>query len=237
MKKLNVLNGEALKEYFNKNFSAGEEDIISFNECLVDGGLHKDIFSEEFFIIRKNFITKYYDVSEEVYNEKASEFNSLLNNTYDKIILWVDFDMFCQINMLTILAYLDYKHFEGAVTVNIIKQDFYCCSSFSDIIEEKIELDSLDNFYNLYLDILIEKNFQRISTNQYPDIFKQLSQLKEGIKLYINYKSTNREIRDFISERRSKSRLEILKDLIKYLNKYGLGDIQYMKILDEMGIK
>jgi hypothetical protein len=236
MKNLNVLNGESLKEYFSKNFSAIEEHIISFNECLVDGELHKEIFSEEFFSIRKNFITKCYQVSEEIYNEKAGELKPLLNNTYDKITLWFDFDMFCQINMLTILAYLDYKHFKGAVTVNIIKQDFFYCSSFSEIVEEKIELDSLENFYDLYLAILIERDFEKISSKQYSDIFKKLPQLKEGTKLYINYKSTNNEIIDFINERKSKNRYEILKDLIKYLNKYGLGDIQYMKILDEIGI-
>jgi hypothetical protein len=237
MKNLNVFNGESLKEYFSKNFSTIEEHIISFNECLVDGELHKDIFSEEFFSIRKNFITKCYQVSEEIYNEKAGELKPLLNNTYDKITLWFDFDMFCQINLLTILAYLNHKNFEGAVTVNIVKQDFFYCSSFSEIVEEKIELDSLDNFYNLYLDILIEGGFEKISSKQYSDIFKKLPQLKEGIKLYINYKSTNNEIVDFINERKSKNRYEILKDLIKYLNKYGLGDIQYMKILDEIGIK
>lgn len=236
MKRLNVLNGEALKEYFTKNFDGYAEDIISFNECLVDGELHENIFSKEFFSIRENFITEYFEVSAEVYKEKSiNELKPLLDNRYDEITLWFDFDMFCQINMLSVLAYLDYVKFKGLVIVNIIKQDFFYFSQ-SEIVERIINLDSLDGFYNLYKDILILKDFQRICSDMYLSIFKQLTCLKEGIKLYIDYKSPSSEIVNFINERRYKKRYDILVDLIKDLNHYGLGDTQYMKILDEMGI-
>jgi hypothetical protein len=237
MKKLNILNGEALKEYFNKNITVDREDVISFNECLVDGELHESIFSKDFFSIRENFITKGYNVSSEVYKEKSiNELSPLLNNKYEKITLWFDFDMFCQINMLTVLAYLDSMKFKGLVTVIIIKQDFFYCRQ-NDIIEDKIELEFLDNFYRLYRDILIKKDFEKVHIDLYLNIFKRLPYLKEGIKLYGNYRGSNNEIIDFINDRRDKSRKVILMDLIKNLSNYGLGDTQYMKILDEMGVR
>jgi hypothetical protein len=237
MKKLNILNGEALKKYFLKNFDAERDDIISFNECLVDGELHENIFSEDFFSLRERFITKNFNLPPEEYRQKSvNELKTLLNNKYENIILWFDFDLFCQINMLTILAYLNYVKFNGLVRVNIIKQDFFYYSQ-KEIIENEIELDSIDNFYNLYVDILIKKDFEKADSDLYQNIFKQLPYLKEGIRLYRKYKGSNSEIIDFINKRRGKSRKDILIDLIKNLNHYGLGDTQYMRILDEMGIK
>ena len=124
--KLNILNGEALREFFKRIQDPEGEDIISFNECLVDGEVHKNIFSEEFFSIREDFITKHFHVSPEEYEEKSiREISPLLKNQYKEIVLWFDFDMFCQINMLTILAYLDSIQFDGKVVINIIKQHFF----------------------------------------------------------------------------------------------------------------
>lgn len=237
MKKLNILNGEALKEYFTKNMIIENEDIIAFNECLVDGDLHDNIFSEGFFSLRESFITKSFNVSSEEYKQKLiKELGPLLNNRYEEITLWFDFDMFCQINMLTILAYLDYKRFNGLVTVNIIKQDFFYFNP-NDVIEDKIELDSLGNFYSLYLDILIKEDFEKLHSNLYTNLFRQLPYLREGINLFRKYKGSNDEIIEFINERRCSSRKDILIGLIKSLNHYGLGDTQYMKILDEMDIR
>ncbi|AGK53639.1 hypothetical protein [Bacillus sp. 1NLA3E] len=238
MKKLNILNGEALKEFFRKNYIANGEGIISFNDCLVDGEVHRKIFSEEFFTIRENFITRNYDVSPEVYKEKSiSEIWPLLHRNYEEVALWFDFDMFCQINLLTILAYLDSIKFYGSVTVNIIKQVFFKCSSITEIIKDKIEIHSLDHFYDLYVETLIKKDFEKIQGDVYLDIFKQLPYLREGIKLYLNYKNPNNDIRNYINKIKGKGRQEILIDLINNLNHFGLGDVQYNKILDEMGIK
>lgn len=238
VQKLNILNGESLTEFFRKMYFEEGEDIISFNECLVDGEVHQNIFSEEFFRVRKNFITKHYDVSSKVYNTKSiTEIRPLLYNKYDEITLWFDFDMFCQINLLTILAYLDSIRFEGAVTVNIIKQCFFECESIDEIILNQVKVHSLDHFFDLYFDILVKKDFEKVNGVKYLGIFKQLPYLKEGIRLYIKYKSSNNEIRDFINERKGKSRLEILIDLINNQNHYGLGDVHYLKILDKMGIR
>lgn len=238
MKKINVLNGESLKEYFEKKCNMEAEEVVSFNECLADGTLHEDIFSEEFFSVREKFITESYRVSEEAYKEKSvKELKPLLKKDYDEIILWFDYDMFCQVNMLVVLAYLDFHRFHGRVTINIIHQHFFNCSSPEEIIEDKIIINSLKDFYSLYFDILIEKNYEAVKSTKYKAIFELLPWLKDGIALYIKYTTSNSEIKDFISERRNKVRNEILVDLMNNLNKYGLSDTQYKRILDDMGVK
>lgn len=238
MMKLNILNGDALKDFFKRFKNHDGEDIISFNECLIDGEVHKDIFSEEFFSIRESFLVKNYHVSPEEYKEKSiREIRPLFNKQYKEIDLWFDFDMFCQINMLTILSYLDFIQFEGKVVINIIKQGFFQSNSINEIVEDKVELNVLDHFYDLYVDILIYKDFAKLRSDKYQYNFKNLPYLIEGIQLYINYNNSKSEIKDFILERKNKSRQDILLDLINNLNKYGLGDVQYMKILDEMGIQ
>ena len=42
----------------------------------------------------------------------VAELDELLNKSHSNIILWFDEDMFCQINVLTLCAYLDCTHFE-----------------------------------------------------------------------------------------------------------------------------
>lgn len=238
VKKLNILNGESLQQYFMEKSICREEDTIAFNECLVDGQLEEHIFSESFFHVREKFLTDYLTVTTDQYKEKVVKpLGPLMNcSNYNSIDLWFDFDMFCQINMLTLLAYLDYRKYDGVVTVNIIEQDFFYFGKLQDIIIDKITLRSLDGFYSLYKDMMIARDFNKLSKDLYSNIFKQLPWLEDGIKLYIDYNLPENGITRFIEERRNKSRKELLFELIRELNNYGLGDVQYKKILDSMKI-
>ena len=44
----------------------------------------------------------------------------VLNNEYNELYLWFDEDMFCQINVLTILAWLDQNNNSQSVILNIV---------------------------------------------------------------------------------------------------------------------
>ena len=60
---LNITNGECFNEYFINKY---KEISFPFNECIMDGEVHEDIFSNEFILIR----SKCLNVSLDVYNNK-----------------------------------------------------------------------------------------------------------------------------------------------------------------------
>ncbi len=63
-----------------------------------------DLFSDEFVKIR----AKVHHVTPVQYYEHALKpLQPLLNKNFTHISMWFDYDMFCQINLLTILAWLD----------------------------------------------------------------------------------------------------------------------------------
>lgn len=238
MENLNILNGESLKQFLIEKYNFNDENLIAFNECLIDGKVHRDIFSNDFFEARSHFLSEAYDVSSiEYFSKTSKELSPLLNNHFDSITLWFDFDMFCQINMLTILAYLEYTKFKGDVFINIISQDFHKFNSIDDMIDIKVKPSRLKNYYDLYEEVVVNKDFSNLNSIKYNKNFKELPCLKYGLELYSIYTSTNHEIKGFINEMADKDRYEILVELLNRFRNYGLGDLQFIRILNEIDIK
>ena len=58
----------------------------------------------------------------------------LLTNDYKCIVLWFGDDMFCQMNLLTVLAFLEQQRYQGKVYYYMVKEMTY------DVEETEIEL-------------------------------------------------------------------------------------------------
>ena len=59
----------------------------------------------------QNCILELYDGKEDTYIV-LNQLEPLFKNKFDTIVLWFGDDMFCQMNMLTILAYLEQSNFD-----------------------------------------------------------------------------------------------------------------------------
>lgn len=78
----------------------------------------------------------------------------VFKNKFDTIVLWFGDDMFCQINMLTILAYLEQCNFEGDVLfcmANEITYEMMLPDAYEVDINGSLEkYKSIIFIYNIY---------------------------------------------------------------------------------------
>jgi hypothetical protein len=210
---LNIVNGTALKEYLVDKWQ-NDERIISFNESMITGKSSEIIFNDEFFHLRAASLGISYDQYLEV---TVAELDELLHKPHAKIALWFDEDMFCQINALTLCAYLDSIHFEGKVRFNMIQQDFWRYN-VEEIVIRSYKLD-VRGYYSLYKDVLLRNVFKKNNVSI-------LAEMKKGISLYENYISDTSEIRTAIKEmiQNHQSKSYIIKEISEIYPNYGIGD-------------
>ncbi|MEG1510173.1 MAG: AraC family transcriptional regulator [Clostridia bacterium] len=210
MKILNILNGTVMLEHFKKLGNI-EGELVSFNEAMCDGEVSSSIFSSDFVDER----SVYHLISREDYEENVVDIlNPLLSKSYEKLVLWFDKDMFCQINLLTILAYLDQNEVYDDVILNYVDEKFEV---------EKCVVVKPKSFYSIYVSVLVCKHMPKIAL---PPI------LKRGVELYLEYSLPENDITDFIIDNIEMPEDELVAHLFKNFKEYGLGDVQYFRLID-----
>lgn len=103
---LHITNGDNFTEKLKSLKLTG--DIITWREMLCEGKTLTSVGSESFWKTRFEFLNKNYKVSKSWFIEKTlKEYRSLCNHKQqDEIVLWFDYDLFCQVNMLAVLSWL-----------------------------------------------------------------------------------------------------------------------------------
>ncbi len=103
---LHITNGDAFTQRLSTLNHKG--DIITWREMLCEGKTLTNVGSENFWKTRFEFLNKNYKVSKSWFIEKTlKEYRSLCNHKQqDTIVLWFEYDLFCQINMLAVLSWL-----------------------------------------------------------------------------------------------------------------------------------
>lgn len=103
---LHITNGDAFTERLGTLQLKG--DVITWREMLCEGKTLTNVGSENFWKTRFEFLSKNYKVSKSWFIEKTlKEYRSLCNHKQqDHIVLWFEYDLFCQINMLAVLSWL-----------------------------------------------------------------------------------------------------------------------------------
>lgn len=209
---LNLLNGMAMYEFFNEN-CALDGELIPFNEAMCEGSCHENIFSSDF--IEERCVIHMCEY-EDYENLVIKPLFPLINGNFDELILWFDEDMFCQMNLITLLAFIDKNDLAENVMVNFVDSDYNLGYSVQV---------SVKNFYNLYVDVLV--------LNKLPNIPLPKT-IQKGIELYFNYKKDDNEITQFIKENLGKEEFDIVDELIEKFPDYGLGDNQYLRLIDKV---
>ncbi|GAA4463175.1 hypothetical protein GCM10023189_40910 [Nibrella saemangeumensis] len=108
MKTLHVLNGDATLHGFRQSGLPG--DVAVWREMLSEGPVKADVHSdEELWAIRRNWIQEEFGdqlPAEETYADKVvQEFTRICQYAdYDEVVFWFEHDLFCQINLVFLLA-------------------------------------------------------------------------------------------------------------------------------------
>lgn len=101
---LHILNGDSTAYSFGETGLDG--DILVWREVLSQGPLQEDISSGAFWSARSEWICDGLNETPENYLENVVNPLAKLNEPYEEINLWFEFDLHCQANLLGVLNML-----------------------------------------------------------------------------------------------------------------------------------
>ncbi|WP_431312506.1 helix-turn-helix transcriptional regulator [Sporosarcina jeotgali] len=209
---LNLLNGQMMYEEFKSKKLMGDSDYAPFNEAMCVHATTSTIFDTAFIQTRASG----HHVSEESYcNTVIKPLSSLFNKRYNYIVLWFGEDMFCQMNLLTLLAYLERSNYGGKVFLNSFREDEFKVN--------QVEL-TLGNYSSVYEDVLVS----HVNPSQ-----ELMPVMYQAVKLFLEMQSENNAVTQFILNNQQLSQSELLKRLFVVFPMIGYGDTQYIELIEK----
>jgi len=246
---LHITNGDSLTDRLKAMNLKG--DIITWREMLCEGKTLTNVGSESFWKTRFEFLNKNYKVSKSWFVEKTlKEYRSLCNHKQqDHIVLWFEYDLFCQINMLAVISWLKthrkYANISLVCSGNEDETDkMYSLGEVSDeklleLYENRTELSMNDIEYADYVwQLYCSDNPIRLEnlTDFKNYQFDYLSDaIKAHLKRFPTIKNGLNDIENHVLqlslEKKPKSKRELLQAVLMDQGVYGFGDSQYDRII------
>ncbi|WP_399630191.1 helix-turn-helix transcriptional regulator [Sporosarcina sp. SG10008] len=209
---LNVLNGQVMYEEFKAEKLMGDSDYVPFNEAMCVHATTAQVFDDEFIQTR----ALGHHVSVENYIRKVIyPFNTIFKEEYKYIVLWFGEDMFCQMNLLTILTYFEQSGYKGKVFLNSFREDEFKVS--------QTELQ-LGDYESVYKEVLI--NHRKPSIELLPVMY-------QAIDIFLDMLKENNEVVKYISKNKDLSTAELVNRLFDLFPTIGYGDSQYIELINK----
>ncbi len=212
---LNVLNGQHMYEKFRSNQWMGASDYVPFNEAMCVHEATEEVFSESFCSIR----ARGHDSTLSGYEQIVIyPLHQLFTNLHDYkcIVLWFGDDLFCQLNLLTMLAYLEQQQYTGTVYFNTVQEQTY------DVQQTEM---TLGTFASLYKQVVLH--------HQMPTE-PMLPVMYQSIRLYLQLQQPDNELTRHIAAHPDQSESELVRHMLKLFPHYGLGDTQYIEYIRQV---
>lgn len=116
-KKLHIFNGDSSYELFRLNGEVKGSCVV-WRELLCDGKCTYEVGSKKFWDTRAYFFENELMVDFEEYSAKTmAEFEKMDVHKFHEVILWFEYDLFCQINCLALISYLHQQSYEGLISI------------------------------------------------------------------------------------------------------------------------
>lgn len=249
---LHITNGDSLTNRLKSLELKG--DIITWREMLCEGKTLTNVGSETFWKTRFEFLNKNYKVSKQWFVEKTlKEYRSLCNHKQqDQIVLWFEYDLFCQINMLAVISWL--KTHRKYAQISLV------CSGDEDETDKMYGLNELTD--EQLLQLFENRTILKQDDIEYADYVWQLycsdnpirlenltdfknyqfDYLSEAIKAHLKrfptIKNGLNEIENHILQltldKQPKTKRELLSTVLSDQGVYGFGDTQYERIITSL---
>mgnify|MGYP001790871544 FL=1 len=249
---LHITNGDSFTSKLKTLDLKG--DIITWREMLCEGKTLCNVGSESFWKTRFEFLNKNYKISKSWFVEKTlKEYRSLCNHKQqDHIVLWFEYDLFCQINMLAVLSWLKThrRHAEISLVCSGKEDDSDRLYALNDLSDEKLlnlyenrltlsqdDIEFADYVWQLYCSDNPIRLENVITHN--PFQFKYLADaLKAHLRRYPTIKNglnaLENKVLSTVENKNLESRPELLKTLLGNQGYYGFGDSQYERIISTL---
>ncbi|MEN1783771.1 MAG: DUF1835 domain-containing protein [Bacteroidota bacterium] len=249
---LNITNGDCFTERLKSLPYKGE--IITWREMLCEGKTLSNVGSESFWKTRFEFLNKNYSISKSWFVEKTlKEYRTLCNHKQeDRIVLWFEYDLFCQINMLAILSWL--KTHRRYAEISLVcsgrvegSDEYFGLNELSDealakLYQNKIvltqdDLEYADYVWQLYCSdnpmhlqhVINDKAFQfDYLNNAIQGHLQRFPSIKNGLNALEN------QVLEVALAKKPKSKKEFTALLLKTKSVYGFGHSQYDRMVNTL---
>ncbi len=203
--RINIVSGDAMAQYGSE---LGFKNYISFAESMISGSVKNDVpFSQGFLQER----AKVHGIGFDKYRKR---FQSLLKlRSGDDVHVYFGEDLFCQLNLITLLAYLERLGIQK-VTYHVI---------FEDEMKETALIENVETagYGELYKAVLIQHNI----------LAAPLEITNKALILYSDYLDDNGILASLIKANPEDSVLQLSIKIIKQMPEYGLGDVQCAEVI------
>ncbi len=249
---LHITNGDAFTEKLGTLKLNG--DVITWREMLCEGKTLTNVGSESFWKTRFEFLNKNYKVSKSWFIEKTlKEYRSLCNHKQqDHIVLWFEYDLFCQVNMLAVLSWLkaNRKYAEVSLVCSGKEDDSNRMFGLNELDEEQLlkryenrtiltqdDIEYADYVWQLYCSdnpIRLENlmDFKNYQFDYLSDAIKSHLHRFPSIKNGLNEMENN--ILRLALETKPRSKKSFLSTMLKNQGTLGFGDSQYERALTRL---
>ena len=208
---LNITNGDCFNEYFLKHFGG---EAVPFCEAMMDGDTVPQVYSDEFVELRARSLS----ISTEEYRSKMYVYNALKKD-YNKLRLWFGKDTFCQVNLLTLLAYLEEIGYGGSVTLIYIDDETFEIKSMD--INITLGCRKVGFYKKIYEKILVSK----CKSEKFGPL------IPEAFDLYFDYHSDDGALARLVRENLHMDDTELVSLLLEKTGEYGLSDLQAKNLI------
>ncbi|NDV14949.1 DUF1835 domain-containing protein [Muricauda sp. TY007] len=249
---LHITNGDSFTSRLQSLQLKG--DVITWREMLCEGKTLSSVGSESFWKTRFEFLNKNYKVSKSWFIEKTlKEYRSLCNHKQqDQIVLWFEYDLFCQINMLAVLSWLKQhrRHAEISLVCSGKVEGSKKLYGLNELSDEKLialydnrkilsqdDIEYADYIWQLYCSDNPIRLENQIANNDFQ--FEYLSDaLKTHLKRFPTIKNGLNDLENHILEvakkHKPKSKNELMDNLLTDQGFYGFGDTQYERMISSL---
>lgn len=251
---IHVLNGDSTASILAKSRIPG--DVIVWRELLCDGPIGNPVGSDEFWKERYAYFEHVLGVSKLEYFDRIIKEIIKLGDLpkFSEVVLWFEYDLFCQVNMLALCSYL-LQNYRKDLTYYLIctgevkgKQRLQSLSDFSpdafiELYENKVKLTKnnllfAEQCWNIYMESdkkkLMDFNFDQCTKFSYLQI--AMDQHLQRFSAENGLDQIENKILEIIGNSALKSD-EIVQTLLNWQHEhtvYGFGDKQYYMYLKRL---
>lgn len=250
---LHITNGDSTTDYLRSLEFQGE--FITWREMLCEGKTTFDVGSESFWKTRFDFFKSSYKVSKKTFIDlTVKEYRSLCQKKHqNEIVLWFDYDLFCQVNMIAVISWL--KRYRKDEKISLVscgdikgskKQVGFGELNHKQIqqhYKNRVELSKDDIAYADYIwQLYCSDSPLRLETVYKFDPMSPFIYLQEAMKMHLKrfpsiengLNSVENFIIDTAETTKPTSKNQLVGNLLRNQKVYGFGDSQYFQKLEKL---
>ncbi|WKD86429.1 hypothetical protein KCTC32516_01804 [Polaribacter huanghezhanensis] len=250
---LHITNGDSTTNYLKKLNIQG--DFITWREMLCEGKTNVHVGSEHFWKARFEFLKQSYKVTKKQFIDLTlKEYRNLCNQkSQEEIVLWFEYDLFCQINMIAVISWL--KKYRKGRKISLVCSgkvkgsnkllglSELSAKQLKEHYKNKIELTIDDIAYADYVWQLYCSNdpiklqnvyqYQQNTTFTYL-IDSLLAHLQRFPSISNGLNKIENSVLDIAVNSKLNSQEELVSAILQQENQYGFGDLQYRKQVTDL---